>query len=80
MLGVTLAAFVGKEALLALQPVRSLPTGSLVLVRAVVLGAYYAVQLGAVRWLAARRGRTLADLLRSGDRSLKDREIGRAHV
>ncbi|MBC7265944.1 MAG: CPBP family intramembrane metalloprotease [Coriobacteriia bacterium] len=73
MLGVTLAAFVGKEALLALQPVRALPTGSLVLVRAVVLGAYYAVQLGAVRWLAARRGRTLADLLRSGDRSLKDR-------
>ncbi|MCL4078641.1 CPBP family glutamic-type intramembrane protease [Coriobacteriia bacterium Es71-Z0120] len=73
MLAVTLAAFVGKEALLASRPVRALPMDALVLVRAVALSAYYLVQLGAVRWLAARRGRTLRDLFGGRDRTLRER-------
>lgn len=63
MLSVTLAAFVGKEVVLALAPVRALPVGALVLVRAAVLAGYYAVQLAALRWLAARHQSTVRELL-----------------
>ncbi|MCX8007650.1 MAG: CPBP family intramembrane metalloprotease [Coriobacteriia bacterium] len=73
MLSVTLAAFVGKEALLAIAPVRGLPVDALVLVRGIALGGYYAVQLLAVRWLADRRGSSLGRALGGRARSLAER-------
>ncbi len=66
MLSVTLAAFVAKEAALALAPVRALPVAAIVLVRAAVLAGYYGVQVVALRWIVSRRGMGLRDLV-AGD-------------
>lgn len=66
MLSVTLAAFVAKEAALALAPVRALPLAAIVLVRAAVLAGYYGAQVVALRWLLSRRGLALRDLV-AGD-------------
>ncbi len=73
MLSVTLAAFMGKELVLASDAVRSLAPEALVIVRAAVLAVYYAVQLTVLVGLVRRGGRRFADALglRARDRGAR---------
>lgn len=63
MLSVTFAAFMAKELVLSGSTVQALPAEGLVAVRALVLAAYYAVQMAVLRWLVRRRGGEFADAL-----------------
>lgn len=59
VLAVVLAAFVAKEAVVGSSAVTLMPAGGQVAARALALGAFYAAQLGAMMFLAHRRGATL---------------------
>jgi membrane protease YdiL (CAAX protease family)/NAD-dependent dihydropyrimidine dehydrogenase PreA subunit len=59
VLAVLLATLLGKNAVLALPAVGLMPVVGRTVVRAVVLGAYYCIQLGALAFLSNRRGLTM---------------------
>ena len=53
-----------KNVALAFGPVRLMPAAGRAIVRALALGAFYALQLGAFAWLAWRRGATVISAFR----------------
>ena len=61
VLAVLLAAFVAKDAVLAVETVSGLEPGRLVMARAAVLGVFYAVQLGVLWFIANARGLRFSD-------------------
>ncbi|MGB4593853.1 MAG: CPBP family intramembrane glutamic endopeptidase, partial [Coriobacteriia bacterium] len=63
MLSVTFAAFMAKELVLASETVQALPAEGMVAARALVLAAYYAVQIAVLGWLVRRRDGVFSDAL-----------------
>ncbi len=69
VVGLLLATLLGKNALLALPAVGLMPTSGRILVRAVVLTCFYALQFGGLAFLAARRDLGLVDAFGLGRRA-----------